>query len=39
VLGRLFDLTGNWDRALYFIIALAAIQVVVAIKAGSNEKV
>jgi CP family cyanate transporter-like MFS transporter len=39
VLGRLFDLTGNWNRALYFIIALAAVQVFVAIKAGSNEKV
>jgi len=39
VLGRLFDITGNWDRALYFIIGLAALQVFVAMKAGSNEKV
>jgi len=39
VLGRLFDITGNWNQALYFIIALAAIQVVVALKAGSREKV
>lgn len=39
VLGRLFDITGNWDRALYFIVGLAALQVLVAVKAGSNEKV
>jgi CP family cyanate transporter-like MFS transporter len=39
ILGRLFDLTENWNRALYFIIALAGIQVLVALKAGSNEKV
>jgi CP family cyanate transporter-like MFS transporter len=39
VLGRLFDITGNWDRALYFIVGLAALQVLVAMKAGSNEKV
>jgi CP family cyanate transporter-like MFS transporter len=39
VLGRLFDVTGNWNQALYFIIALAAIQVIVALKAGAREKV
>ena len=39
ILGRLFDMTENWNRALYFIIALAGIQVIVALKAGSNEKV
>ena len=39
VLGRLFDLTGNWNRALYFIIVLAALQVIVALKAGSREKI
>jgi CP family cyanate transporter-like MFS transporter len=39
VLGRLFDITGNWNRALYFIIVLAALQVIVALKAGSREKI
>jgi len=38
-LGRLFDITGNWNRALYFIIVLAALQVIVALKAGSREKI
>ena len=39
VLGMLFNITDNWNRALYFIIALAGIQVIVALKAGSREKV
>ena len=39
VLGLLFNITDNWNRALYFIIALAGIQVIVALKAGSREKV
>ncbi|MEJ6761062.1 MAG: MFS transporter [Candidatus Planktophila sp.] len=39
VLGLLFDISNNWSYALYFIVALAGIQVIVALKAGSREKV
>ena len=39
ILGLLFDLSANWSTALYFIIALALVQVFVALGAGSAKKV
>lgn len=39
ILGRLFESTGNWDKALYFIVALGLMQVLVALGAGSSKKV
>lgn len=39
ILGLLFDVSANWSTALYFIIALALVQVFVALGAGSAKKV
>lgn len=39
ILGLLFDVSKNWEKALYFVVALALVQVFVALGAGSAKKV
>ena len=39
ILGLLFDMSANWEKALYFVVALALVQIFVALGAGSAKKV
>jgi CP family cyanate transporter-like MFS transporter len=39
VLGGLFVLTGSWSISLFFLVALAALQMIFSFKTGDSEKV
>jgi MFS transporter, CP family, cyanate transporter len=39
IIGAIFNATGNWNRSLLFIVGLAAVQVIVATRAGSPKKI
>ena len=39
IIGGLFNATGSWNKSLLFIVGLAAVQVVVATRAGSHQKI